>query len=111
MFNSDKLENMKEKLILFLSFFNLVPSLWFLYCSFFSLPFFLSFHFHLLSLVLFFISFCFLTYPILLNKELTSCGQLIVVHHKLHYAESFTKYAVYSAYLWCSFEEPISLLP
>jgi hypothetical protein len=31
------------------------------------------------------------------------------VLHKLRHTESFTKYAMSSAYLWCSFEEPISL--
>jgi len=96
-------------LLLCLSFFNFFPSLYFLYCSFFSLPFFLSFSLHLLPLILFFSYFYFLTYPILFRNYLPSCGQLIVVHHKLHHTESFTKYAMSSAYLWCSFEEPLSL--
>jgi len=101
-------EVVKENVASFLSYFNFFPSFCFLYCSF-SLPFFLSFSFHLLPLILLFSSFYFLTYPILLCNYLTSCGQLIVVHHKLHHTESFTKNAMSSAYLYCSFEEPISL--
>jgi len=90
--------------LFFLSFFNLFPSFCFLYCSFFSLPFFLSF-LSVFSLC----SFYFLTYSILSRNYLTFCGQLIVMHYELHHTESFTKYAMSSAYLWCSFEEPISL--